>query len=1460
MPPIDVIIPVFRGYSQTRSCIESVLAAPCASSRHVVVVDDASPEPAISSWLDQLASEGRIELLRNPANAGFVASVNRAMSMHPGRDAVLLNSDTEVSAGWLDRIVACATRHPDAASVCPLSNNATLASYPRIGESNPLPPGVSVAELAGVMAEANAGRDVAIPTSVGFCMWIARSAWEEIGGFDAASFGRGYGEENDWCLRASAAGYAHYLAADAFVFHEGEVSFGADAIAGRRHAQSVISQRDPAYAARIAKFFQDDPLRVLRRRADLLRLTASKLPKLLFVSHQWGGGTEQHLLDMAQLLDGRAQVLVMKPRGAHAVEIRWVTGHRNREEFCVYFNWISDGPAIADFLRSLAVARVHVHHIHGHAQEVLDLAAHLGVPLDITLHDYFPLTPQYHLDPGGALPAGVANAWGWSDSEWRSRMGTFLAGASRVIAPSQDLAGRVRAHLPGVPIEVWPHPSLGAPPVARPAKVLVLGGLTNDKGLQVLLACARDAKQRRLPLHFEILGHTQDPVPTFPDLPVTLLGSYPQDAVDLLVSLTRADVALFPAQIPESFSFTLGTALRAGLPIVASRLGAFPERLANWPGVELVEWDALPETWNAALTRLSGERPPLPGEMSAEVAAAYIARYLAPVAAKTRDCDCTDVAEHRYFAPRELPKDAELTLEHLYRGGVLCGHRPARSELEARIAKFDNQLRMARESADAAHEVARQTGERETANAERFRTAYEEQERNARAWREEYEKVIRSRSWRLTAPLRKAVRLVQYAAGLVGHWRRGLRVLPLQMAVAYRILRTQGPHALWMRLRQKFARSREQAALPAQSFKVEDTLLPLALPQSDAPRWSILVPVHGQHALTYTCLKSLAETCAGQAVEIIVADDASPEPVTAALAMVTGMRVLRNPSNLGFLRTCNAAAQHARGEYLVLLNNDTIVLGDWLQQLSAVFEQDPAAGLAGAKLLFPDGKLQEAGGIVWRDGSASNYGRGFDPRRPEFNYRREADYCSGACIMLPMDLWRALGGFDERYLPAYYEDTDLAFRVREAGRKVIYQPHAEVVHFEGQSSGTDITQGVKRHQAVNQSVFETRWRKVLQVHRAHGVAPQRERDRTAKRRVLVFDVCIPRPDRDSGSLRMFEMLRAMRALGCRIAFVADNGYLPANYVRDLQSLGVEVLHAPYIDPLSEAIERNAHEFDTVILSRAAVAAKYVDLVRARMPEAKLVYDTVDLHFLRMTREAALDGGGIEQAAAKGMKAVELSIIAKADLTLVVSDFERALLETEAPRAHVQVLSNIHDPEPGEAAFSQRSGAVFIGGFLHPPNVDAVQWYAEQVLPILRRRAPGFTTTIIGGDVPESLKRLGAADLVFAGFVPDVKPLFNAARVAISPLRYGAGVKGKVNLAMQYGVPVVATPCSVEGMHLAHGRDVWIAQDAEAFAEAILSLCNDEGTWQRLRDGGVANIRRHFSRDHAKTVLKDILDL
>ena len=532
-------------------------------------------------------------------------------------------------------------------------------------------------------------------------------------------------------------------------------------------------------------------------------------------------------------------------------------------------------------------------------------------------------------------------------------------------------------------------------------------------------------------------------------------------------------------------------------------------------------------------------------------------------------------------------------------------------------------------------------------------------------------------------------------------------------------------------------------------------------------------------------------------------------------------------------------AAAARGEFLVFLNNDTLVTSGWLEALRRTFDDIPGTGLAGAKLLYPDGRLQEAGGVIWHDASGWNYGKFDDPDHPKYNFAREVDYCSGACLMVRRALFQHLGGFDTEFKPAYYEDTDLAFKIRHAGQKVIYQPLARIVHHEGLTSGRSVRSGVKSYQLINQAKFRHRWGKRLAAHPQPSDAPIRlvhahGEEANSRGQVLVIDHRLPTPDRDAGSLRMLEMVRAICRRGHHVSFIPDDLFAPSPYQQVLQGMGVEVIHHPYYRSVRSFLKQHGEDFDLVIISRSEIAARHMATVQRFAPRAKVVFDTVDLHFLREEREAQLKQDPLLHVSAAKRKQQELNLARIADLTLVVSSLEKDILDRERLGLDVRIISTIYPLDGADIpGFEGRRNILFIGGFEHPPNADAVLYFAREIFPLVKARIPEAIFQVIGPDPTPEVLHLAGPDIQVLGYVPEVRHFFDQARLSVAPIRYGAGVKGKVNQSMSFGVPAVVTRVAAEGMYLVHEQNALIADDPEDFAAAVVRLWTEPEIWHRL---------------------------
>jgi GT2 family glycosyltransferase len=1241
-----------------------------------------------------------------------------------------------------------------------------------------------------------------------------------------------------------------------------------------------------ALAARIAAFGAGQALP---------RPGLDQRPVLLHLLHGWGGGAARFVADLAQADQQRHHLVLVaraEPGAAHVADRlellldpalppvqRWPLPAPVRATALADPDYAS---VLAQVLARFRVAGLCISSLIGHGLDAL----RTGLPTAVVCHDQYPLWPALHVDFGDARQRFDAAALGAAlehpalpfaerqPAYWQALREQYVAALAEadalLVAPSTSVQKNLLRLEPRLEarrwvriehgLAPWPQaPSSILPPPSRSGlRIVVPGRLHGGKGEDLLAALL----EQPLPgIEFVLVGAGRAGMRFFGRRGVHVLMDYERDELPAVLAGLAPDAALLLSTVSETYSYLLSELWSLRLPVLATAVGAFAERISDGHDGLLVPPDAVAIA--ARLRALAADPAPL---RALRQATPPLAPSLATMAAAHRAA-LPLVATAGVAAP--VPASPEL-LRLLAAEQVLSGLRQELAQAAERHRRDQAELTR---RADWGYGLARQLEERTAwaqalvldvdsarrAHAEVVvaREALQREFDERTAWalslREELDQVLASASWKLTRPLRVARRT---SAALLARLRFQVMRLRALRHRGLRSLRSRGLRGSLARLRQEL---RAHPLPPAASVPEAKPFAPFALPVSDTPRASIVIPAWNHFDATLLCLRAIAALSEQAPFEVLLVDDCSSDETATLAPQVAGLRYLRNEQNLGFIGACNRGAAAARGEYLVFLNNDTAVQPGWLDALLRTFAEHPRTGMAGARLVYPDGRLQEAGGIVFSDGSGWNYGRFDDPADPRYTYVREVDYCSGAAICLPRGLFERLGGFDSHYAPAYYEDTDLAMRVRAEGLRVLYQPASTVVHFEGVTSGTDTGSGVKAHQVTNQGKFLQRWKDVLARHPAPGTDIAIAREHRCTRRVLVIDATTPAPDHDSGSLRLVNLMRLLREDGAAVTFFADNRAFVPGYSDALQQLGVEVLWHPWLDDPVGWFQRNGKRFDVVFVSRHYVASSYAGLIRLHAPQARFVFDTVDLHYLREQRAAELSGDAEQRRQAAETRARELALVRQADVTLVVSHVEQQLLAREAPGARVEVLSNVHSIQGRRRGFDQRADVVFVGGYQHPPNVDAASWMATTVWPKVRAALPEAKLHLVGSRADERVKALGQLPgVVFHGWVPEIDPFMDECRLAVAPLRYGAGVKGKVNLSMAHGQPVVATTCAIEGMFAEPGREVLVADDAATFAREVVRAYTDKALWTQLSDAGLANVERHFSFDAARSALRRIL--
>ncbi|MGK7914528.1 MAG: tetratricopeptide repeat protein, partial [Prochloraceae cyanobacterium] len=619
----------------------------------------------------------------------------------------------------------------------------------------------------------------------------------------------------------------------------------------------------------------------------------------------------------------------------------------------------------------------------------------------------------------------------------------------------------------------------------------------------------------------------------------------------------------------------------------------------------------------------------------------------------------------------------------------------------------------------------------------------------------------------------------------------------------------------------------------------------LSLPHSDRPTVSIIIPVYNQLEYTLKCLFSLGKNIHPDTlVEIIVVNDCSQDRTQQTLELVPGLKLINNQQNLGFVDSCNQGAAVAQGTYLYFLNNDTEIRPQAIESLLEVLKLDPTVGAVGSKLIYPNGALQEAGGIIWQDATGWNYGRQANPFAPQYNYLREVDYCSGASLMVKKEIFDSLGGFATEFAPAYYEDTDLCFAIRhQLGLKVVYQPKSAVIHHEGISAGKSTDSGIKQYQKINAQKFRQKWQQYLTTeqylpNQGNANLPLAARKYQGSKTILVIDSYAPCYDKESGSRRLFGLLKIFRELNYHVIFVADNGVKEEPYATKLQDLSVEIIYTQegFGTAISQQIVERLPWIDLAWICRPDNHEKYAALIRQHQ-QMPIIYDTIDLHYLRMKRawELSPQSRNIENMRLwMRMQSRELQAALSADLTVTITSVERDILQEQTVKK-LAIIPNLHLPySEDKPDFEERAGLLFIGGYQHPPNIDAVSWLCREIMPVVWQELPELTVTLLGSNPTKAVQALAQDPRVSVpGYLADVTPYFLSHRIFVAPLRYGAGMKGKIGQSLEYALPIVSTAIGLEGMNLVHEQNVLEANRTEEFAMAIIRLYRDRSLWRQL---------------------------
>jgi GT2 family glycosyltransferase len=694
-----------------------------------------------------------------------------------------------------------------------------------------------------------------------------------------------------------------------------------------------------------------------------------------------------------------------------------------------------------------------------------------------------------------------------------------------------------------------------------------------------------------------------------------------------------------------------------------------------------------------------------------------------------------------------------------------------------------------------------------------------------------FQQVLQSPSWRLTAPLRWLANRFRRRGDSLADLLRKAAEIEDQVQVPF--------YEPSIDLKDSFT---ALCGISLTGFLTSDSRIELA--PAHAPAVSIILVLFNRAELTLACLRTIAGSL-DEPFEVVIVDNASTDDTSRLLDRIHGARILRNSENLNFLLAVNQAARECRGEYLMLLNNDTQLVPGSIQNALNTIRSSAGIGAVGGKLILLDGTLQEAGSVIWRDGSCIGYGRGDNPFEAAYMFRRDVDYCSAAFLLTPRKCWEELGGFAEIFRPAYYEETDYCMRLWERGLRVVYEPTATAIHYEFASSNS--TEAATSLQAAHQGVFEERHRAFLRNHELPGMASLiRARSRHSGRRVLLIDDRAPHLWLGSGFPRAHALLTSLLGHGCFVT-LCPLSYISEPWESVYSDIPREVEVMLGLEPNMLPVFMKSREeyYDTIIVSRPH-NMEQLKVVLTQNPKSFenvcVIYDAEAVFTLREAGLRQISGNALSEEDFAAALTAEIGLAAAAGCVLAVSEAEARVFRDNTS-CRVEVLGHSIEPQPTSTPFRERAGILFVGAVHeeNSPNGDSLVWFLSEVFPQLKQALPELKLTIAGVNKSRRIQALATQDVRITGHVPDLIPLYAQARLLIAPTRYAAGIPHKVHESAAYGLPVVAT--SILAQQLGWGpSELGIAGSAEEFVRECVNTYTDENRWNRMRDAALAKIR------------------